>query len=74
MPELKAERAIAEQFLKEMLKADDTGNYDLFVKHYEEEDLVDFSPECFEYDIKHMQAKSGLRVFWGFTRLSGWQS
>ena len=34
MPELKNERAIAEKFLKEMLKADDTGSYELFVKHY----------------------------------------
>ena len=58
MPELKNERAIAEQFLKEMLKADDTGNYELFVKHYEEKDLVGFSPERFEHDIKHMQARN----------------
>ncbi|WP_421853169.1 hypothetical protein [Marinomonas sp.] len=51
MPELKAERAIAETFLKEMLRADDTGNYALFVKHYEEEDLINFSPERFEQNI-----------------------
>ena len=62
MPELKAERSIAEKFLKEMLKADDTSNYDLFVKYYEEQDLVDFSPERFEQDIKHMQARNGRNV------------
>ncbi|PYF84598.1 hypothetical protein DFP75_101636 [Marinomonas alcarazii] len=62
MPELKAERSIAEKFLKEMVKADDTSNYDLFVKHYEEQDLVDFSPERFEQDIKHMQARNGRNV------------
>ncbi|QUX92042.1 hypothetical protein CYL31_11745 [Marinomonas sp. A3A] len=62
MLELKNEKHIAEQFLQGMLKADDTGNYELFIKHYEEEDLVDFSPERFEYDIKHMQAKNGRNV------------
>tara|TARA_R110002033_G_scaffold165185_3_gene202885 strand:- start:5455 stop:5805 length:351 start_codon:yes stop_codon:yes gene_type:complete len=62
MPELKNERAIAEQFLKEMLKADDTCNYELFVKHYEEKDLVDFSPERFEHDIKQMQARNGKNM------------
>lgn len=62
MPELKAERTIAERFLKEMLKADDTGNYDLFVKHYEVQDLVDFSPERFEEDIKQMQARNGRNM------------
>ena len=62
MPELKTERAIAEKFLKEMLKADDTGNYELFIKHYEEKDLVDFSPERFEQDIKQMQARNGKNM------------
>ncbi|RBP79157.1 hypothetical protein EBI01_17625 [Marinomonas rhizomae] len=62
MPELKAERAIAEKFLKEMLKADDTGNYELFIKHYEREDLIDFSPERFEQDIKQMHARNGKHM------------
>ena len=62
MSELKNKQAIAEQFLKEMLEADDTGNYELFIKHYEEKDLVGFSPERFEQDIKHMQASNGRNL------------
>jgi hypothetical protein len=62
MPDLKNEKAIAEKFLKEMLEADDTGNYELFIKHYEEKDLVDFSMERFQNDIKHMQARNGMNL------------
>tara|TARA_R110001606_G_scaffold396782_1_gene571577 strand:+ start:2847 stop:3197 length:351 start_codon:yes stop_codon:yes gene_type:complete len=62
MPDLKNEKAIAENFLKKMLEADDTGNYELFIKHYEEKDLVDFSMERFQNDIKHMQAQNGMNL------------
>ena len=62
MLELKNEKHIAEQFLQEMLQADDTGNYELFIKHYEDQDLVDFSPERFEQDIKQMQARNGKNM------------
>ena len=45
-----------------MLEADDTGNYERFIKHYEEKDLVDFSIECFQNDIKLMQARNGMNL------------
>jgi hypothetical protein len=62
MSDLKDEKAIAEAFLKEMLEADDTGNYDLFVKHYEAKDLIGFSIERFKNDIKHMQERNGMNL------------
>jgi len=62
MPEFEREKAIAEGFLKEMLEADETGNYELLTKHYEEKDLIDFSPKRFEDDIKHMQERNGKNL------------
>lgn len=62
MSNLKDEKAIAEGFLKEMLKADETGDYELFIKHYEEKDLVNFSRAGFEDDIKHMNARNGKNL------------
>ncbi|GAA0226731.1 hypothetical protein [Marinomonas primoryensis] len=62
MLELENEKSIAENFLKVMLEADDTGNYELFIKHYEEKDLVGFSIERFQNDIKHMQARNGMNL------------
>jgi hypothetical protein len=62
MTEFNSEKAVAESFLQEMLEADDTGNYELFIKHYEAKDLVNFSQERFESDIKQMVAKNGKIV------------
>ncbi len=56
------EKTIAENFLQEMLEADDTGNYALFIKHYEAKHLVNFSKEQFESDIKEMQNRNGANL------------
>jgi hypothetical protein len=62
MPKFTNEKAVAETFLKEMFEADDTGNYALFIKHYEAKDLENFSQKRFESDIKEMQARNGKHV------------
>ena len=38
-------KAIAEEYLKEMLEADDTENFDLYTKRYEDKYLGNFSRE-----------------------------
>lgn len=62
MTDLKEERAIAEKYLKEMIEADDKGDYELFIKHIEESQLKGFSKEIFGADIKQMHARNGMNV------------
>ena len=60
------ELAIAEKYLKEMLEADNTGNFDLYTKRYEEKYLVNFSREVFLNDIKCMNERNGLNIGYEF--------
>lgn len=62
MPELTTEFAIAETYLKQMLEADDSGNYDLYIKHFESKDLIGFTKERFDRDVKQMHERNGLNV------------
>jgi len=43
-----------------MLEADNTGNYELFIKALWRKDLVDFSNGALSKWIKHMQAQNGM--------------
>jgi len=51
------ELAMAEKYLHEMLEADDTANYDLYTRRYEEKYLVNFS--C-GYRNGHLQKRRYL--------------
>ena len=66
MNESVEEQAIAEKYLKEMLKADDTGDFELFIKRYESKYLGNFSPEIHSSDIKHMHEKNGMNIGYEF--------
>lgn len=66
MTDLLEERAIAEQYLKEMLKADDEGDFDLYVKRFEETYLKGFTRERFLNDIKNMHERNGLHIGYEF--------
>ncbi len=59
-------QAIAEKYLKEMLEADDTENFDLYIKRYEEKYLVNFSRERFSDDIKGMHERNGMNMGYEF--------
>jgi hypothetical protein len=56
-----------ERYLKEMLKVDDSGDYDLYTKRYEEKYLQSFSREAFSNDIKHMHDRNGKNTDIGDT-------
>jgi len=58
----KTELGIAESFLQKMLEADDSGNYDLYIKHFEPRDLIGFTKERFKNDIKQMHERNGMNV------------
>ena len=58
--------AIAEKYLKEMLEADDTENFDLYTKRYEEKYLDNFSRERFLDDIKGMHERNGMNTGYEF--------
>ena len=60
------EFAIAEKYLKEMLEADDTKNFELYTKRYEEKHLVNFSRERFSDDIKCMHDRNGMNTGYEF--------
>ncbi|MBD5772721.1 hypothetical protein [Marinomonas colpomeniae] len=66
MTESSEERLIAEQYLKEMLRADDEGDFDLYIKHFEEKYLVNFSKETFLDDIESMHVRNGLNLGYEF--------
>lgn len=58
--------AIAEKYLKEMLEADDTANFELYTKRYEKKYLVNFSKEIFSDDIQCMHEKNGMNTGYEF--------
>ena len=59
-------QAIAENYLKEMLEADDTKNFDLYTKRYENKYLGNFSRERFSEDIKGMHERNGTNKGYEF--------
>jgi hypothetical protein len=66
MTDSSEELAIAEKYLKEMLEADDTANFELYTKRYEEKYLVNFSKERFLGDIKGMHERNGMNTGYEF--------
>ena len=60
------ELTIAENYLKEMLEADDTKNFELYTKRYEQKYLANFSREIFTKDIKHMHERNGMNTGYAF--------
>ena len=74
MSEGSKEYVIAETYLKEMLKADDNADFELFIKRYEKQYIGDFSPETHASDIKHMHEINGMNIGYEFlTRLRNHQ-
>ncbi|MDB4836965.1 hypothetical protein OAH87_00660 [Marinomonas sp.] len=59
-------QAIAETYLKEMLEADDTADFALYTKRYEEKYLQGFTSEIFAKDIQQMQARNGMNQGYEF--------
>lgn len=57
---------IAEQYLKEMLEADDAANFELYTQRFEEKYLVNFTSEMFSNDIKHMHERNGMNTGYEF--------
>jgi hypothetical protein len=60
------ELKISETYLKEMLKADDAGDFELYVKRYEKKYLKEFTHERFSNDIKYMHESNGLNTGYEF--------
>lgn len=51
---------MAEKYLKEMLEADDTGDFELYTKRLEEKYTAGFTRERFASDIKGMHERNGM--------------
>lgn len=66
MSELTEELKVAEKYLKEMLEADDTANFELYTQRYEEKYLGEFTPEIFDSDIQHMHENNGAHTGYEF--------
>ncbi|MFC3853230.1 hypothetical protein ACFOSD_10335 [Salinispirillum marinum] len=66
MSERPEELVVAERYLKEMLEADDTANYELYTKRYEEKYLAKFTREVFNRDIEHMHESNGKHTGYEF--------
>lgn len=60
------ELVVAEKYLKEMLQADDTENFELYTKRHEEKYLINFSRERFSNDIRHMHERNGMNKGYEF--------
>ncbi len=60
------EYEVAERYLKEMLEADDTANFDLYTKRFEQKYLENFTQERFSNDIKHMHERNGMNTGYEF--------
>lgn len=56
----------AEKYLKEMLEADDTANFELYINRYEEKYLANFSKKDFLDDIKSMHERNGMSTGYEF--------
>ncbi len=54
--------SIAEQYLQEMLDADDSADFDLYTQRYEPKYLAHFTKEKFMADIVGMQQRNGHNV------------
>lgn len=59
MREPVAERDIAERYLTEMLEADRTGDYEGFIKYFDNADIEDFDEEIFLKDVALMREELG---------------
>ena len=57
---------VSETYLKEMLKADDTANFELYTKRYEKKYLANFSQDIFSDDIKAMHERNGMNTGYEF--------
>lgn len=57
---------VAELYLQEMLKADDTANFELFTQRYEQKYLTGFSREKFDSDIEGMHRRNGMNCGYEF--------
>ncbi|WP_448546446.1 hypothetical protein [Thalassotalea fusca] len=66
MTDSSEELAIAEKYLNEILEADNTKNFELYTKRYEEKYLVNFSKEQFLDDIKCMRERNGMNTDYEF--------
>lgn len=51
---------MAEQYLQEMLEADDTKNFELYTRRYESRYLDGFTEDVFSHDIQHMHERNGM--------------
>lgn len=51
--------AVAEQYLKEMFEADDSANFELYTRHFEDNYLQGFTEDVFRKDIEQMQQRNG---------------
>lgn len=51
---------MAEIFLKEMLQADDTKDFELYTKRFEPKYLESFSRDIFSNDIEQMHERNGM--------------
>jgi len=60
------ELAVAEQYLQEMLEADDAGDFDLYKKRFEAKYLEGFTKDVFNNDIEHMNKINGKHVDYEF--------
>ena len=60
------ELEIAEKYLKEMLQADDAGDFDLFTRRYEDKYLKNFTKERFQNDIEAMHKRNGMNKGYDF--------
>lgn len=57
---------IAENYLKEMLKADDAADFDLFTKRYESKYLENFAEERVQNDIEATHKRNGMNKGYEF--------
>jgi len=63
-----AELSIAEKYIGEMLKADEAGSFDDFVRRFDKADLEGFTEEIFQHDVARMREDLGCyrsRVYLG---------
>lgn len=66
MTQASEEYAVAERYLKEMLEADDTANFELYTKRFESKYLEHFTQERFSNDIRQMHERNGMNTGYEF--------
>lgn len=62
MTDRSEELAAAEKYLNEMLEADDTADYELYIKRFEEKYLTRFTDDIFRSDIANMHEENGKHI------------